>query len=71
MWSCQMQLWRNKVRKFDRIIPILEIIERVWVNQPDTRLGQLLLNIADKDDLFYIEDDELLIRLKRKLSRSV
>ena len=38
-------------------------IEKQWENFPDWRLGQLIENIKrfyNIDDLFYIEDDEML-----------
>lgn len=43
-----------------RIKPILHHLEKVWINQPDLRLGQLLVNLADPIDIFYIEDYDLL-----------
>ena len=58
-----------------RIKPLLMEIEKQWENFPDWRLGQLIENIKrfyNIDDLFYIEDDEMLklienfMRKKRK-----
>jgi hypothetical protein len=46
-----------------RIKPLLMEIEKQWENFPDWRLGQLIENIKrfyNIDDLFYIEDDEML-----------
>lgn len=46
-----------------RIKPLLTEIEKQWENFPDWRFGQLIENIKrfyNIDDLFYIEDDEML-----------
>lgn len=46
-----------------RIKPLLMEIEKQWENFSDWRLGQLIENIKrfyNIDDLFYIEDDEML-----------
>ena len=46
-----------------RMKPLLMEIEKQWENFPDWRLGQLIENIKrfyNIDDLFYIEDDEML-----------
>ena len=46
-----------------RMKPLLIEIEKQWENFPDWRLGQLIENIKrfyNIDDLFYIEDDEML-----------
>jgi hypothetical protein len=46
-----------------RIKLLLMEIEKQWENFPDWRLGQLIENIKrfyNIDDLFYIEDDEML-----------
>lgn len=46
-----------------RIKPLLMEIEKQWENFPDWRFGQLIENIKrfyNIDDLFYIEDDEML-----------
>lgn len=46
-----------------RIKPLLMEIEKQWERFPDWRFGQLIENIKrfyDINDLFYIEDDEIL-----------
>lgn len=48
-----------------RIPKILDALEIYWEKQPDTRLGQLLMNVAFADghserDCFYYEDSNLL-----------
>lgn len=46
-----------------RISRIIEKLRRAWLNSPDQRLGQLVMNtvaFAEErriDDVFYIEDD--------------
>ena len=48
-----------------RINPTLNIIRNIWYKFPELRLGQLLTNITPAGkDLFYLEDDELIERLK-------
>jgi hypothetical protein len=45
-----------------------EVLERLlwaWFAAPELRLGQLISNAAG-DDLFYIEDYELLERVEKK-----
>ena len=39
-------------------------IERVWRTHPDMRLGQLLVCISGRNDLFSVEDEEFLDKLK-------
>lgn len=48
-----------------RIDPTLDIIRKVWYSNPDLRLGQLIMNLESdhNQDLYYIEDDELVERL--------
>lgn len=51
-----------------RIRPILEKVEAVWINNPDMRLGQLLINLAPpeyRQDIFYMEDEELVVGLDK------
>lgn len=49
-----------------RIKPILDALGIIWQTQPDTRLGQLLSNIAHQDDvnIFNLSDDRLLELLR-------
>ena len=51
---------REKVR----ISEVLSKLEKVWNQYPDMRLGQLLVNVCGKSDLFMLEDEELLERLQ-------
>ena len=56
-----------------RIKECLSLIRSAWESYPDLRLGQLIMNAAvlpDRDtidsfeDIFYIEDDILMERIK-------
>lgn len=50
------------MRDVSRIPRITEVLEDIWRRVPQWRLGQLIENIkafSGKDDLFYIEDDEM------------
>lgn len=53
------------MRDPNRIDEILKEIKDLWVQVPDWRLGQLLVNISGTDHLFYVEDDKLLEQLKK------
>lgn len=52
------------MRDVNRIDGILKELAEIWKKQPDTRLGQLLLNVAQDPYLYYIEDEELINKLK-------
>ena len=45
------------MRDIDRIPDILRQIEHVWKHVPDLRLGQLLLNVLQDPQLYYVEDE--------------
>lgn len=51
------------MRDPDRIPKMLSEIEELWKKNPDLRLCQLICNIKS-GDLYYLEDDELMKRLK-------
>ena len=51
-------------RDAGRISTMLSAIETVWKQYPDMRLGQLLINVCGKSDLFSVEDEKLLERLQ-------
>lgn len=55
------------MRRADRIDAVLETVCRIWKNNPDLRLLQLLLNavVWDTTDIYFLEDDELLERLQK------
>ena len=46
-----------------RIKNMLLMLESAWRKNPDLRLGQILVNAAGDDDLFYVEDSILLSRV--------
>lgn len=51
----------------DRIKPIIELLEKQWIEHPQMRLGQLIINVADHVNdnyIFYAEDDYIKRRLK-------
>lgn len=53
------------MRDKERIAKILHLIYRIWKNEPDLRLMQLLSNPFKFDEpLYNMEDDELEKRLK-------
>lgn len=58
------------MRDPNRIETILEALQLTWQQEPDLRLGQLLINITKPQspcpELFYLEDDELLQYLNQK-----
>ena len=58
------------MRDADRIPEVLNILGPVWQLFPDLRLGQLLWVLAEGDP-FYMEDDELVKRLKARAEKYV
>lgn len=53
------------MRNPNRIETTLKEIERIWKNNPDLRLCQLLLNIVtDANVLYYVEDADLIKALQ-------
>ncbi len=52
------------MRDAERIDRILKEIAEIWKEQPDTRLGQLLLNAIQDPTLYYIEDEKLIEKLR-------
>lgn len=60
------------MRDISRIPRITDVLEDIWRRVPQWRLGQLIENIkvfSGKDDLFYIEDDEMENILKEFFGR--
>lgn len=58
------------MRDPNRIERILNKIEAIWINEPDIRLGQMLVNFAPprlQNDIFYLEDDELEKELDKEI----
>lgn len=58
------------MRDPERIDVMLAALKALWVQQPDTRLGQLISSVAylnngkSVDPVFYIEDDAMLRALE-------
>lgn len=52
------------MRDPQRIDNILERLKTVWKDNPDLRLGQLLLDAVNANRLFYIEDETLIQALE-------
>ena len=46
-----------------RIKKVLKRIEEFWNKVPDWRLGQLIVNLNDNNDPYYVEEDMLLRQL--------
>lgn len=49
--------------KKQRAIMLFELLE-LWEIVPDLRLGQLISNACPKQDLFYVEDYDLIKYIK-------
>lgn len=47
------------MRPVKRIEPILKLLELIWKEHPDFRLGQLIGNVLEGPALYYIEDEDL------------
>lgn len=58
------------MRDVNRIYDILVKFQDLWEQYPDQSFGQIISNylVNDKEDIFYIEDDELSKRLTDQLS---
>jgi len=52
------------VRDPARIEPTLQRIREVWQRNPDARLGQIIANVTTEDDVYFIEDEELINRVE-------
>lgn len=52
------------MRNPQRIDNILERLKIIWKDNPDLRLGQLLLDAVNANRLFYIEDETLIQALE-------
>jgi len=47
-----------------RIPYVLEVVQEIWEKYPDMRLGQLLLNMTRDPILYYMEDEDLIKKLR-------
>ena len=59
------------MRDKKRIKPFLKQIETFWNKYPDWRFCQLVINVAKKNDPFYIEDETFLELLKGGNNESI
>jgi hypothetical protein len=46
-----------------RRLRLLLGLARAWRRHPEMRFCQLVINVAGRDDPFYVEDDEFAARL--------
>lgn len=57
-------------RDEERIPTVLEELEEFWEENPDLRLAQIISNASQErgygDDVFYMEDEDLLRYLRNK-----
>lgn len=55
------------MRDKNRIKPIVEKLEKLWLSNPDFRLGQLIMCVIKPEEanpkIFYLEDEEFLTKL--------
>ena len=52
------------MRNPERIKVILQEIDAIWHKYPDMRLGQLIGNVLEGPNLYYVEDEGLVNALK-------
>lgn len=53
-----------------RIPKIIGMLQRAWEDSPDMRLGQLIINVAGKTDVYNVEDEVMQDDLKEWLATS-
>ena len=53
------------MRNPDRIPIVIDELHKYWTAHPDLRLAQIIVNLSERLDAFYFEDDQLLNRLKQ------
>lgn len=58
------------MRDPNRIDEICELLREVWKQYPDWRLGQLIFNLTNEYDCFYVEDSDLKTALNMEIKRS-
>lgn len=57
------------MRDKNRIAPLLKRLQDLWEKFPDLRLGQMITSLASKsDNIYYMEDEEIITSLEKKLS---
>lgn len=53
------------MRDPNRIEVVLKEISDLWHKYPDLRLGQLICNVIQDPALYYVEDKDLVEKLKK------
>ena len=53
------------MRDLARIERIMNVLSRIWRQNPDLRIGQILVSVAQvygftSPDIFHVEDDDIL-----------
>lgn len=61
-------------RDKNRIPKVLEAIKLIWELVPDQRLGQLIHNLAQfneikEKDVYYLEDEELIEKIHKAIKQ--
>ena len=51
----------------ERIDRIINQLRDVWKTAPELRLGQMILNTFSEQTLYYVEDQELVDKLAKRL----
>jgi hypothetical protein len=55
----ELRLGRQIVRDKNKIPVIIDLLTKIWIQNPDMRLCQLIGNVFHGIDPYYIEDDKL------------
>ena len=55
-----------KMRDSNRIPAFCYKLAKLWEEFPDWRFGQLISNLTDRKDIFYIEDEDLFEQMENK-----
>ena len=50
-----------------RIDEVLRLLKIYWDTHPDLRLGQIVVNITQKNDPFYVEDEDFIRKLMMEI----
>lgn len=53
------------MRDIKRIDKVCDRLKQLWKQYPDLRLGQIILNVIQDPQLYYIEDDDLINILEK------
>lgn len=52
------------MRNKERIDDVCIRLAALWKKYPDLRLGQLILNVMQDPALYYVEDEDLIVKLE-------